>query len=392
MSDTPSPSTRRYYIDWLRVLAILTVFIFHTTRFFDLADWHVKNGATYAVVAIWTTFMSIWGMPLMFVVSGASVFYAIGKYAPGVFVRERVLRLLIPLGAALLTHIALQSYLEAVTHARFSGSLWDFLPRYYLEEIPGNYGWIGFHLWYLWLLLGYSLVFLPLLAWLRRGSGQGVLRRLGDFLARPGAVYLLALPVIASLVLIDPHRWWSEPKYSGGSIVSLALFFLVGFVIIAHDGVQAGIERLRWVSLISGVLVTVPGLALYATQGAPTFGTAYYTLLMTLASLCAWLFVLAVWGFVMRHLQRGTPFLAYANEAVLPFFILHQTVILSVGWFVVRWPLPDLLKWAIIVVASLAIIMGLYEYLIRRYNILRILFGMKPRPPGPRPVMQSQQA
>jgi glucan biosynthesis protein C len=65
---------------------------------------------------------------------------------------------------------------------------------------------------------------------------------------------------------------------------------------------------------------------------------------------------------------------------VLPFYILHQTVLVSVGFFVVRWPIPDLLKWAIILSSSFAIIMGLYEFLIRRSNILRFLFGMKPLP------------
>jgi hypothetical protein len=78
----------------------------------------------------------------------------------------------------------------------------------------------------------------------------------------------------------------------------------------------------------------------------------------------------------MKHLNVNTPFLKYANEAVLPFYILHQTVLLCVGYFVVRWNIPDLLKWAIIASISFVIIMGLYE-LVRRNNTLRFLFGMK---------------
>ncbi len=77
-------------------------------------------------------------------------------------------------------------------------------------------------------------------------------------------------------------------------------------------------------------------------------------------------------------LNFSTPFLTYASEAVLPFYILHQTVLLSVGYFVVQWPIPDLLKWAIILPASLAIIMMIYEFLIRRFNVMRFLFGLKP--------------
>jgi glucan biosynthesis protein C len=78
-------------------------------------------------------------------------------------------------------------------------------------------------------------------------------------------------------------------------------------------------------------------------------------------------------------LNYGTPFLSYANEAVLPFYILHQTVLLCVGYFVVQWAIPDLLKWVIILMVSFPIIMVLYEFLVRRYNVMRVLFGMKLR-------------
>jgi len=70
--------------------------------------------------------------------------------------------------------------------------------------------------------------------------------------------------------------------------------------------------------------------------------------------------------------------LDYTNEAVLPFYILHQTVILAVGYFVLQWAIPDVLEWAVVVVISFAIIMALYECLVRRFNLMRFLFGMKP--------------
>jgi len=75
---------------------------------------------------------------------------------------------------------------------------------------------------------------------------------------------------------------------------------------------------------------------------------------------------------------------------VLPFYILHQTVILSVAYFVVQWAIPDLLKWLIVVPVSFAIIMLLYEFLVRRFNVMRFLFGMKPRPKAA--VAQPQEA
>jgi glucan biosynthesis protein C len=118
-----------------------------------------------------------------------------------------------------------------------------------------------------------------------------------------------------------------------------------------------------------------------------SFGTPRFSLLVGLRGLGSWCCILAILGFGRKHLDFSTPFVKYANEAVLPFYILHQTVLLGVGYFVVQWAIPDLLKWAIILLASFAVIMGLYEFLVRRFNILRFLFGMKPlvRQPAAQP-------
>jgi hypothetical protein len=71
--------------------------------------------------------------------------------------------------------------------------------------------------------------------------------------------------------------------------------------------------------------------------------------------------------------------LAYANEAVLPFYILHQTVILCVGWFVISWNISMSAKYLIIAAVSFTLIIVLYELLIRHLNVVRFLFGMRPK-------------
>jgi glucan biosynthesis protein C len=85
--------------------------------------------------------------------------------------------------------------------------------------------------------------------------------------------------------------------------------------------------------------------------------------------------------------------LKYANEAVLPFYILHQTVVVTLGFFIVQWTVPDGLKFFVILVGSFAISMCLYEFLVRRFNLLRFLFGMKPKQRGAmvvQPVLAEQ--
>jgi len=371
--------TRRYDLDWLRVMGILTVFVFHSGRFFNSEGWHVKNATTYFGMDIWEYILSNWMMPLVFAISGASLFYALGKGRPGQFIKDKVLRLLVPLVVGIFTLDTLQIYLERLSHGQFSGSFWEFYPHYFegLYGFGGNFAWMGVHLWYLEMLFIFSLVFLPLFLWLKRGSGQRVLARLGDWLARPGAAYLLALPVILVVGLMNRYTFWGSLGWGGGSIFSHLCFFLSGFVIVSHAGLQNSIQRLRWLSLALVAVLLVTIFTLYMLVGEPAYGTAQYTLLYSLYGLWAWCWVLAILGFGMKHLNFSTPVLQHANEAVLPFYILHQPVLLCVGYFVVQWAIPDLLKWMIIFPTSFVVIVALYELLVRRFNLMRFLFGMK---------------
>ena len=377
-------STRLYYLDWLRVLAILTVFVYHTTRLFNLEDWKVKIPTWYPGVEVWNRFATTWMLPLIFVISGASLFYAVGKGGAGKFIKDKALRLLVPGVVCDLTHASLQAYLYRLTHGEFSGSFFQYLPNYFLDD----FDWQGAHLWYLLALFLFSLILYPLMRWLK-GRGQGVLTQVGDFLALPGAVYALALPTILLSLVCDPAKPVTE-LYGGWPLVIYLWFTLAGFVIASHDRLQASIQRLRWPSLPMALVLIGLGIWLVGLRELPPFGTPRFEWGFGLRGLSSWCFIVAILGFGRKHLNFSTPFLSYANEAVLPFYILHQTVILSVGYFVVQWAIPDLLRWVIVLVVSFPIIMAVYEFLVRRYNVMRFLFGMKPLPKAP--AAQPQEA
>ncbi len=368
-------SERRYDLDWLRVLAILTVFIYHTTRFFTSEYWLIKNPTTYFVVDVLETTLANWIMALIFAISGASLFYALGKGGVGRFIKDKVLRLVVPLVVmGMVIFGVLQIYLDRLTHGEFSGSFFQFIPHYFQ---PGNFDWAGVHLWYLEMLFIFCLIFLPLFLWLKRGSGQRVLGRVGDLFASPGAIYLLALPTILCLILTDRESFLGNTDWGGGSVLSHATFFLSGFVIVSHEGLQKNIQRFRWLSLALVVIVMATLFGLLVAIGEPSSGTLLYALGRALWGLWSWCWVLAILGFGMKHLNFNKPILSYANEAVLPFYILHHPVLLSVGYFVVQWAIPAAVKFAIIDASSFVIIMALYEFVVRRFNVLRFLFGMK---------------
>ncbi len=370
---------RRFELDWLRVLAIFTVFVYHCSLIFAPDAYQIKNPVLYPYLDKVGALGGLWGMPLIFIISGASVFFALGKVSPGKYIRGLLARLIVPLIIGMFTHAAFQVYLENLQKGTFNGTFFAFYPHYFdgLYAFGGNFAWMGMHLWYLEALFLFSMLCLPLYWWLRkRTSGQRFLQRLGNLLGKRGTIYLLALPTTILFNLLDPDGLGTT-VLGGWSIFNYLLFFISGFVIISSERMQTSAMQMRWISLCGGIMTWGSIDPVWEALGNPSFGTWQYTIGTALWCLCAWCWLLAILGFGFQHLNQNKPFLSYANEAVLPFYILHQPVILALAYFIVQWAIPDLLKFGIILIASFGIVAVLYELFVRRFNLLRFLFGMK---------------
>jgi glucans biosynthesis protein C len=365
MNTIENQTVRRYDLDWLRVAGVLAVFIFHSFHFFDLGDWSVKNGITYGWISALMDFMAVWVMPLIFLVSGASVYYAVNKSNAAKFIRDKIMRLFVPLLVGVFTFSIMQVYLERVSHGQFQGSFLDFVPHYfegvYFPGSTGNFAFHGMHLWYLLFLFVFTLAFMPLFWWFKGKYGSRLLYELGDLLAKQWAPLLLLLPTVIIQNLTDK----GDHIVNGGwRIVHYPWFFLAGYLIVSREKLQLRIIKMRWI--FAGLAIALLALSIIQHRG-----------LNNHQDILVWLELLAVLGFAMKRLNFSNKFLVYANEAVMPFYILHQNILLLLGFFVVGWAVHDIAKFLIIVISTLMAIMVLYEYLIRRYNWLRILFGMK---------------
>jgi len=379
---TQNMSYRRYDLDWLRVSAILIVFLYHSTRFFNLGDWHVKNIDTYVWVEMWNVFATRWMMPLFFIISGASLFYAIGKSRGwSRFYEDKFLRLMIPVLLASVTFSALQIYLERVTHGQFSGSFFSFLPQYFSGVyvgvgMTGNFAFHGMHLWYLLFLFIYSLLCYPLFIWFK-GSGQKILMRFTDLCANPILLYFLfPIPLFILNAVLPPAVL--EPGNGGWGFVYYIWFLIAGFIIVSSDRVQQRIMNQRLISLLFAMVLTVIYLYQLFNPSRLILPAGINDGTLTLLSFfSAWFWLFAILGFGMRFLAFDRPVLRYANEGVLPFFILHQTVLLSMGYFIMSWEINDLLKWFLVFTTSFIIIVLLYALIVRKFELFRFLFGMK---------------
>jgi glucans biosynthesis protein C len=168
-------SERRYDIDYLRVFAILAVFVFHISRYFDSEGWHVKNMVTGEPFDTIIFILHKWIMPIFFVLAGAGAWYSLQSRSPARYMKERVYRLLIPLVFGIFTIIPHQVYIERITNGQYQGmSLLEFYPHYFdgFYAFGGNFAWMGLHLWFLLVLFIFTIFTLPLFLIFRKKSNS----------------------------------------------------------------------------------------------------------------------------------------------------------------------------------------------------------------------------
>jgi len=363
---------RRYDIDWLRVLAMLMIFLFHSARFFNYEDWHVKNNQLDFGMSIFVEVVSQWIMPLFFILSAISVYYALDFRNNRSFINERFKRLVIPLVFGIFVLVPPQVYIERVSHSQFAGSFIQFFPHYFdgLYGLGGNFAWMGLHLWYLEMLFIFSLLTLPLFRFLRKETMRNFISQLAK---KPGIIFLLAIPIffMELLVNLQPDGIGMR-NFGGWSPFTYLVFFIIGYLVASNAQFMGSIEKNRNIALLLGVLMTITGFLL------PEAGSQMY-FLESLRAFNSWFWLLAILGFGSKYLNFNNVLLKYSNEAVLPFYILHQTIIVIVGFYIASWDVGVISKYLILSTVSFAMIIALYDLVIKRAKVLRFLFGMKTR-------------
>jgi glucan biosynthesis protein C len=393
IEETAKLVQRRHDVDWLRVMAFSFVFLYHCGRFFDQGWWHIKNSTTSPVVDALKGIFDLWGMSLIFMISGASIYFALRPGRVVKFLRERVWRLLVPLVMGILVLAPPQVYLTRLTHGEFQGDFLDFLPLYFRDwrVWGGNFAWSGVHLWYLEDLFLFTMVLLPLFVALKGARGRRSTEILARLSGRPGAIFLWALPLALLLVLADPFGIL-RPELPE-DLIRLIVFppsLVYGFLIFSDGRIQQAIIGQRRIALVLAVALT---LAAPMFSDMPGLASSFllYALVMLLASLLSWSTLVAILGYGMRYLRAHRRLLSYANEAVLPFYILHQPVILILGFFIIPLPLAILSKYLVIATLAFSITLALFEVVIRPWDPVRRVFGLKPRKlaaPAARPAAQ----
>ena len=386
--DQTASRTRIDYLDWLRGLAVLGVFVYHSLQPFSTHDWHVKNSQLSPGIDAVVSFVDPWGVAFFFLIAGAGSFLALRYRTPGQYVTERLTRLLLPFIVAYLLQSPIQAFIEERFFGRYTGSFIAGVPLFFQDvaaRLPSTLLHPllvdrTYHLWFVVFLLWFSLLGLPLFMLMRAAGWQGRpawLARLADRrgMILMGSLLIAILPLVVLPLFPDSEDW--------GTFVYLFGFFVAGYVLMSEARLIEAVSRDVLISLAVAILVDGAMLLTGVTQfigswqDAPSYSWMYvWSYLLVVVQAWAWVNVLLGVGMRTRWFRRSLP--RSVSAATMPFFLVHQPVILGITFFVVQWDAGIPLKWAMIALPSFVASAALATA-IARMPVISMMFGVKAR-------------
>ncbi len=343
---------RRYDIDWLRVIAIGLLLIYHIAIVFQ--PWALFIGfikSDESLEALWKpmTMLNVWRIPFLFFVSGMGLYFAMRKRNWKQLLLERTKRILLPFAFGIVAITPLHMYI---------------FQKYYHMPL-GYYPHQG-HLWFLGNIFVYVLLLLPVFYFLRKHENGKIKRTLSAVMSHPGGPLLISLFFVAEVMLVKPQLFALYAQTWHGFFNGLLAFFF-GFLLV-YSGKEFWQTVMKWKWLYVAFAVILYGIryVFFATE-APGY-------LMAIESNC-WIF--GVFGFGYTYLNKPSKTLSYLSQAAYPVYILHMFILYAGALFILPLEIPILLKFIGIVAFTGLTCYLMYEFIIRRIGFLRPLFGLK---------------
>ncbi len=374
---------RRHDLDWLRVFAFGLLIFYHIGMLYvERWGFHFKSVYTSAFLGNIMLLANPWRLALLWMVSGIATSYLLDKSQWWEFLSSRSVRLLLPLAFGIWVIVPPQLFVEMSGNGDFIGTYLEFYRSFLDLKSPVFDGYRSGiwphvdvnHLWYLrelWTFTLLLIIVLPLVSWLRE-------RRLFWRLLLPlGSITILfsAPLILAGLDLAVFPQLGSE-----GRRKALGLsFFLLGYLVTNQQSVWESLRRWRRMAIILALLACGVYLATYhlvwlQSGGELTIMQERGTILLD--HFMRWFCLCALFGFAFEHLNHPHPWLSYLSPGVYPFYLVHQTLILLLAFYIGPMSLGPMLEPIVIIAATFGGCLAIYES-VRHVPVLRPLFGLK---------------
>lgn len=366
---------RKNDLDWIRILVFGLLILYHIGMFFVPWGWHIKNNETFNSFEVPMMFVNQWRLHLLFVISGMGTYFALSNKTFLSFFVERHNRLLIPLVFGMICIVAPQVYIERSVSGATHDSFLGFYPHYFEGAYPnGNFSW--HHLWFLPYLFVYSLILSPVFIYIRNNPECLFMQWIKRLFKTPLRLLFLLIPLLIPELILKPYfpvthnlvnDWYTFTLYF--------ILFFYGFVFISiGDIFEQIIQEVKMKSLLIG-FITFSAFIVFTYSGNHTlFEKAIYSFI-TVLNMGVW--IIAILGFGSTYLNTSrNRTLKYLNQAVYPLYILHQTIIVLIAYFIYDKDFNVGIKFAILVIATMGSSFLIFE-IVKRFWLTRILFGIK---------------
>ncbi len=379
--------SRRNDIDALRVLATILIIYFHTAMLFSLyTGYFIQNEELSLEMFFFIMFVDLFHMPLFFFLAGMSTSYSLNFRTGTEYLKERVRRIVIPLILGILIVIPLIVYFERLAWwsdtryhpINFNGTFFEFYPLYFETGID----W--YHLWFIGYLSLFSLVALPLFLRLKKDKGKLQISSIANYFGKGKKIFLFALP----LIIINVSLRWIFPGYNKyiiddwAHVLFYLTIFIFGFLIIRDIRFENSVDRNKKLALVLAIITSCFFfIVLFLFVIMPMQGITllvWYVIYFTLFSFCSWCWLIAIYGYGRKYLTKQNSLISYLSKIALPMYIIHLTVIIMIGFYVLQWEAHWGVKFLVISTSSLFIIILLCE-IIKTNNVTRFIFGMRPK-------------
>ncbi|HEY0479064.1 MAG TPA: acyltransferase [Kofleriaceae bacterium] len=361
---------RRSELDLLRVIAIAILLVYHVGMMFNSWDWHLKNPEPLTVLEGPMAVSHQLRMPLLMVIAGVATAIALERRSIAVLAVDRVKRLFLPLVFGMFVVVPPQIYIERLATGGYTGSYLSFYPSVFeLRSYPeGSFSW--HHLWFVAYLFLYSMAAIPLFFALGSPPGRRFLVFLDRAWAR-GWVFVLFVPLALARIAFrgypETHNLFHDPD----TLLQYALLFGFGHLLGRSRTVWDHVVAWRWRYLVATCVLL-----------AVMVPTEYPVPIEQLGSLATtWCVILTALGWTRWFFQRPAAhvpsWLDHAQKLSYPFYIVHQTVIIVLGWSWMKLAIGPWARFGGVLISSLFVSWAICE-LIARIGPLRPLFGMAP--------------
>jgi len=377
-SETPTP-TRRHDLDWLRIIAFSLLIFYHTGMLYVTWDFHVKSAYASGAIEPLMLLVNPWRLELLFFISGVAARFMIDRQGALPFAGSRFTRLFWPLVFGMFVIVPPQTYCQLLDHG-WHGSLLDFYGKYATHYT----GWCDAkgcltvptwnHLWYIAYLLTYCLLLAALWPLLKRLPLRG-LEKLPAW-AYSVVPFLLFWLLRATLM----RRFGETHAFAGDWYVHANSFgfFLAGVAAAKFDRLFAIAEKGRFLFLVLGLAAYGLVMLAFRTNVFDSMSSIEWDIVGPSFKAAQAIFTLfALLGFARKHLAGADgPLRRTLTEAIFPFYIIHQTIIVVVGYILKQMQVPLAIEASTVLLAT---IVGcwLTYVVVRAVPPLRPVFGMR---------------